>query len=290
MTVQPADIEPEEQRGRAPAAADYRYDPRFTPPQRVPWSQLSPYFTAAWGRADPGNPQPEHVEEVGQTGSGKTRLMMHMLQDRYTMRHSGAVIICTKADDTLFGQMGWPIVRQVSEVAENPNVIFWPRTRAMGNERRAFHELQVGELLHRMWRPRANTIVAFDEVGYVENLSSDMRALVQQYWREGRSVGITVLAMKQRPQGALRDMHSETSWTIAFAPKDRGDLERWAELFGARRDWMPVFDSLDPDRHEFIIRHSRSREAYISWVDVELVPQKVKEGRGYEARVRGRST
>jgi len=103
MTVQPADIEPEEQRGRAPAAADYRYDPRFTPPQRVPWSQLSPYFTAAWGRADPGNPQPEHVEEVGQTGSGKTRLMMHMLQDRYTMRHSGAVIICTKADDTLFG-------------------------------------------------------------------------------------------------------------------------------------------------------------------------------------------
>jgi hypothetical protein len=102
-------------------------------------------------------------------------------------------------------------------------------------------------------------------------------------------VGITVLAMKQRPQGALRDMHSETSWTIAFAPKDRGDLERWAELFGARRDWMPVFDSLDPDRHEFIIRHSRSREAYISWVDVELRPQKVKEGRGYEARVRGRS-
>jgi hypothetical protein len=47
---------------------------------------------------------------------------------------------------------------------------------------------------------------------------------------------------------------------------------------------MPVFDDLDQDKHEFIIRHSRSRESYISWVDVPLVPQKIKR-KGLRAMV-----
>lgn len=267
---------------------DYRSDPGFEFPERVPWSELGPYFTAAWGRADPSNPQPEGLEIIGQNGSGKTRLVMHMLQERYAARRSAAVMILTKTDDDIFTQMGWPVVSRPDEIAGNPNVIFWPRTRLMGNARKSFHERMVSELLHRLWQPGANTIVEFDEIGYVESLSGDMRALVQQYWREGRSLGITTVAMKQRPQGTQRDMHSESLWTVGFKPKDRGDLERWAELFGARRDWMPVFDDLDANAHEFVIRHSRTGEAYISWVDVPLTPQKVKEGRGHESRIRGR--
>jgi hypothetical protein len=146
----------------------------------------------------------------------------------------------------------------------------------MGTERKQYHEQRIAQLLNRLWQPGANRIVAFDEIGYVEGLSGEIRALIQQYWREARSQGITVAAMKQRPQGALRDMHSETYWTAAFAPKDRADVERFAELFGHRRDWIPVFDSLDPDKHEFILRHSRSREAYVSWIDTPLEPMKPK--------------
>ena len=89
-------------------------------------------------------------------------------------------------------------------------------------------------------------------------------------------MGIQVVGMKQRPQGALRDMHSETFWTAVFRPKDRSDAERFAELLGHRRDWVPVLDALDLDAHEFVIRHSRSDEAYISWVDVPLSPQKIR--------------
>lgn len=266
---------------------DFRHDPTFAWPERVPWSELAPYFAMAWGRAEPSNPQPEDVEAVGQKGSGKTRLIMHMLQDRYSYRQGGAVFIATKTDDELFKRLGWPIVTRAQEVAGNPNVIFWPRTRLMGNARKAYHERELSSLLHRLWRPKANTVVCFDEIAYAESLSGDLRALIQQYWREARSLGITVMAMKQRPQGTQRDMHSETQWTIGFKPKDRADLERWAELFGARRDWMPVFDTLDAARHEFIIRHSRTGDAYISWVDVPLYPQNVKQGRGHEARIRG---
>ncbi len=289
MTVRPEDIEPEDAKASAPA--DWRSDPSFTWPERVPWSELGPDFIGTWGRADEANPQPEHWEIIGPSGSGKTHLMLTALQDRYRQRKTGAILIVTKADDAIFRQLGWPVVTKSDEIRDS-NVVFWPRTRKTGLERRAFHDQRISQLLNHLWNPpngkRPNTIVAFDEVGYIEGLSGEMRALIQQYWREARSLGITVVAMKQRPQGALRDMHSETYWTAAFAPKDRSDAERFAELYGHRRDWLPVFDSLDPDKHEFILRHSRSREAYISWVDVPLRPQKIKRS-GLRGVIGGRA-
>lgn len=288
MTVRPEDVEPEDQRAAAPA--DWRSDPSFIVPPRVPWSVQGPEFIETWGRSDPANPQPEHLEIIGPSGSGKTHLMLTMLQDRYRQRKTGAILVVTKADDGIFKQLGWPVVTKADEIQDS-NVVFWPRTRKTGLERRAFHDQRISQLLNHLWNPpngkRPNTIIAFDEVGYIEQLSGEMRALIQQYWREARSLGITVVAMKQRPQGALRDMHSETYWTAAFAPKDRSDAERFAELFGHRRDWLPVFDSLDPDRHEFILRHSRSREAVISWVDTPLTPQKIKRS-GLAGRISGR--
>jgi hypothetical protein len=280
VTVQRDDTEPEAYRGsRGQAPADYRTDPNFRWPERVPWSELGPHFARIWGRAEKGNPQPEHMEIVGQNGSGKSYLMCTALQDRQKVRKSGAVIVCTKKADAVFGKLGWPVVDSIDGVRKHPNVIYWPVTKKMGNERRAFHDRAVSSLLHELWKEDANVIVAFDEVGYVESLSGDMKALVQQYWREARSLGITVLGMKQRPQGALRDMHSEAYWTAAFKPKDRADLERWAELFGARRDWMPVFDSLNRQRREFIIGNPVYDDAYISWVDVPLKPVKQEHQR-----------
>ena len=76
-----------------PAELDYRRDAGFRWPQRVPWSELGQLFTAAWGRADPSNPDPEHLEIVGQNGSGKSYLMCTMLQDRMVRRKTGAVIV-----------------------------------------------------------------------------------------------------------------------------------------------------------------------------------------------------
>jgi len=271
MTVQREDIEPEGQRA---TTSDWRRDPNFRWPQRRPWSELGPDFIDAWGRSDPSDPQPEHVEIVGQNGSGKSYLMCTMLQDRMRRRKTGAVIVCTKKADRVFAKLGWPICQTIDEVRQEPNCLYWPKTNRTGTARDLYLEAKVTELLDWLWKEDANIIVAFDEIGKVESLSGNSKALVQMYWREGRSLGITVVGMKQRPQGALRDMHSETYWTMGFKPKDRADLERWAELFGARRDWMPVFDSLNRQRREFIIANPVHDEAYISWVDTPLHPVK----------------
>lgn len=287
MTVQPEDTEPEDAPApRGGGGASYLYDPNFRYPERVPWSELGPDFIEAWGFR-PDRDKREHLEVIGPSGSGKTYFVETVLQQHYAeaerrrssggRKHleTGGIFIATKMDDGIFRELGWPVARDVGEIRDT-NVIFWPSTSATGTKRREYHDAKLRSLLDHVWQPNANTVLAFDEVGYAESLSGETKALIQQYWREARSLGIQVIGMKQRPQGALRDMHSETYWTAAFAPKDRSDGERFAELFGHRRDWLPVFDDLDIDKHEFLLRHSKTREAYISWVDVPLKPQKIR--------------
>ena len=289
MSIPAEEIEPEGQRATTPATGGsgmYLHDPRFTWPERVPWSVLGPDFIQAWG-FDPPRGKREHLEVIGPSGSGKTYWVETVLQQHYAeaerrrsangRKHleTGAIFLATKKDDGIFAEMGWPIVGDVAEIRDT-NVIVWPRTSATGSRRKEFHERHVRSLLDHLWTEDANTILAFDEVGYAESLSGEVRTQIQQYWREFRSMGGQVIGMKQRPQGALRDMHSETYWTASFAPNDTADTERFAELFGRRRDWVPVFDTLDVDKHEFILRHSKSREAYITWVDTPLRPQKIR--------------
>ncbi len=274
MTVQPeavqqADIAPE----RRPGGAAWLSDPNFKAPERVPWSALQEEFMAAW--ADKPWNQREHWEIIGPTGSGKTYLMETALQERYRRNKTGAVLVCTKQDDSVFREMGWPIASSAGDIRDT-NVIFWPRTSLKGSARKEFMRARVQVLLDELWQPQADTIVAFDEIAYVENLSGELRDTIQMYWREARSVHIQMIAMKQRPQGTQRDMHSESMWTAVFKPKNRADAEVFAELLGAKRDWMPVLDGLDLSKHEFVIRHSSSQEAYLSWVDEPLRPQEIQ--------------
>lgn len=240
--------------------------------ERIPWSVLGPEFAMVWGRADPANPEPEHAEIIGMNGSGKTYLLMKILQERMLVRNSHIILVVTKQADRVFAKLGWPIVHDLRELRKYRQCIYWPRTNLIGRQRRAFHEARIRELLTRLWVPESNRVIAFDEIAYIESLSPDVKDLIAMYWREGRSNGLTVVAMKQRPQGVQRDMSSETWWTFAFVPKDRADAERFAELFGNKKDWLPVFDSMNPDNHEFLVRHTRSRQAYISWVDEPLKP------------------
>jgi hypothetical protein len=257
---------------------DYRHDATFTFPERVPWSELGAQFAELWGRADPANPQPEHMWMIGQNGSGKTHGLGVIFQERAQV-YKGTrtqIIVANKAADDTLGKIGFQQARNWDQLMKGIRdghraFIFWPRTDLMGAQAKAFHNREISQLLERLWTPESATDVAIDDWGYAEKLPN-VRELLEQYLREGRSEDISLTGMKQRPQGSDRLTSSETHWTVAFKPKDRADLERWAELFGARRDWMPVFDSMSAMNREFIIKHNRSQEAYISWMDKPLTP------------------
>jgi hypothetical protein len=256
----------------------------FRPPEAVPWSELGPSFMAVWGR-----PEPEHMEITGQTGSGKSYLLATLLQERALYRGTAEILVVTKQGDRTLERLGWPVAGEWAEVRRWRQAVFWPRTTATGGARQRYHEKQIYDLLTRLWQPDANVLVAFDEIGYVEGLSARLRAEIRMWWREARSNGITIVAMKQRPIGVVRDQHSETRWKCVFPPADRGDLDRFAELLGAPRDWAPVLDSLDQQQHQFVIRNSATREAYVSWVDYELEPVPAQAAQQPAASAYGRA-
>lgn len=240
--------------------------------ERVPWSELGPEFIAAWGRDEKGQQRAEHIEIVGMSGSGKTYFLATILQERMIVRNTPAIIIATKPADSTLQTLGWPIVEKARELSKHRQVIFWPQTKAVGTARKQYQNEQIYNLLTGLWHADSNIIIAFDEIAYAESLSPEMRDVIEMYWREARSQGISIIGMKQRPQGANRHMSSETMWTIAYPPKDHQDMERFAELFGNRRQWIKVLESMDASKREFLIRNSVTSDAYISWVDLPLRP------------------
>lgn len=245
--------------------------------ERIPWSELAPEFAQIWGRADASDPQPESMEVLGMNGSGKTLFVCKAVQERMIVRKTPCVFIQTKPDDKTILRLGWPIVDDPRRVRRERWCVYWPRTNKTGRERKAYQAAKIQQLLDYLWHKDSNIIVVFDDFGYTQSLNEDIRQTTEMYLREGRSSGITSVMIKQRPQRATREMHSETYWTVAFVPKDRQDMERFAELYGRKQEWMPVFDQMDPDRHEFLIKHARSRAVYISWIDTPLVPIKRPE-------------
>jgi hypothetical protein len=234
--------------------------------ERVPWSLLGPEFVARWGRPR-GKNEPEHLEILGPTGSGKGVFLRDILLERARRRGTSIIFICTKSADKTTRSMGWPIVDDWRGVTKNEQVIFWPRTSALGEERWSYQAAKVQDLLNRLWGEDANTLVVFDEFLYIEGLSQDLKKTCGTYLREGRSHGIGCVLGKQRPQGVQRDMHSETDWKIAFRMNDDEDNERLAQLYGRKKEWLPIIQSLDREKFEFLIQHKMSDTTYISWVD-----------------------
>lgn len=261
----------------------YRHAVDFVPPERIPWSELGPEFVEIWGRPR-GKFQPEHVEITGQNGSGKTYILITLLQERALVRGSSEILIVTKEADDTVHRLGWPIVDTWKDLQRYRQAIFWPRTGLQGEEREQYHEQKIYELMTRLWQPGANTVLAFDEIGYVEDLSRRVKKTIRMYWREARSHGVTLVAMKQRPIGVVRDQHSESRWKFVFPPADRGDIVRFAELLGTPRDWAPVLDSLNQENHEFVVRNSVTKQSYISWIDYDIQPIPTQTEKGQPTR------
>lgn len=270
--------------GPSPVAdrADWRHDADFRWPERLPWSELGPQFQAAFGRADPSDPQPEHIGIYGQNGTGKTHAAGIIYQQRAYVTRRPSVLIAHKPIDPTLAKIGWPIVNSwdqlVAKVREGQvNVIFRPRTRLMGHARHRFYDTRITDALDRFWasvteKQPADMDIVFDDAAFIEEDLGEAFGRLKQYLREGRAPGFSVGLLKQRVQGGSRLEASETQWTLGFRPKDDDDLERWSQLFGPKRDWMPVMRTLQRDKREFLIQHAPSRTSYISWMDVPLEP------------------
>lgn len=247
-------------------------------PDRVPWGKfgytgqgkerrliatgLGAGFIQAWGRPR-GRVQPEHVSVYGPTGSGKSHFEKSILLMRAAARKSTTIIVATKPDDGTLTSMGWPIVDEWPAGYDKNQVIYWAKAKGLGSRGIDRQREKVMDLLDRVWEPNANVVLSFDELAYIEQ-DLGLRVPVTRFYREGRALGITLVATTQRPAGVSRYMHSEAGWMVAFAPEDEDDRDRVAQILGNKTYYREVLAQLDREKHEFLMIHKLTRESYIS--------------------------
>jgi len=270
-------------------------DSGFVWPQEIPWSELGPDFIETYGHDENGRPRWEHMEATGQSGSGKSYAIGTILQQRAQRWGTAELAVVTKQSDDSIPLLGWPVIGSYEELRDMKyrQAVFWPQTTLQGEEREGFHEAQIYPLLTTLWPApgeQASTLVYMDEVRYLESLSRRMKKQIRMYWREGRSHGIGMIAGAQRPVEMVRDQHSESRWKIVFPPADTGDMQRFAEMLGRWKDWQPVLESLDQPMHQFVLRNSNTKDAYITWIDSDLhpLPSQTPEGQK-KARQQGKT-
>lgn len=234
-------------------------------PEFISWRELGPAFVGEWGWPE-GKWSAEHLAILGPTGSGKSLFMMTAIDERCRASGAHAVVLATKpADGTMmsFTRKGWKLRRKWPPEYGETRVIYWPPgasiTAGNAKQRQAVYEFLVS-----IWKPDANIIMAFDEIAYVE-IDLKLRRIVEQYWREARTLGCTICATTQRPRNVSRQMHSAPSWSVAFRPDDEDDAKRVAEIMGSRREFTPVLMGLE--RYSFLMVHRRTRQAYISRIE-----------------------
>lgn len=238
-------------------------------PPRVAWEELGPDFFTAWGYPD-GKFKPQHLAIYGPTGRGKSFFEAYILAERARLRGSRVVVIATKPADKTLMRLGWPIVQSwppaqgwTKDKRRYNQVIYWVKAPRLDEESQARQSQKIRDLLQQLWVPDSNIVVVFDEIAYVEQ-ELKLGVLTARYFREGRGLGITVVASTQRPAYVSRTMHSETDWAVFFAPKDEEDLERLAQIAGNKLYYKRVLASLNAAKYEFLLVHALTGESVIS--------------------------
>jgi hypothetical protein len=231
------------------------------PVPRVPWLELRDSFTREWGFPS-GVPTAEHVAVLGPTGQGKTLLIAELVSARARARESHVVFIATKPGDATLARLGWPVIRAWPPGYGQAQVVFWPRA-GKPSSGAGPQKMAIRRLLDDLWVPSSNRIVVFDEIATIEN-DLGLRRQVARYWREARSVGITIVAGTQRPRAVSRHMFSEPSWVFLFRFTDQDEARRAGEVGGNRRRIAAAVGELRP--HEFLAIHTRTGELAISRV------------------------
>lgn len=228
--------------------------------ERMEWDE----FAAQWDWR-----QGEHVSLIGPTGAGKTTLGLAILPFR---RYS--VALGTKPKDPTLSALvraGWSRIRRWRDRPPMPIVngkmapvrlILWPTFRRMADA--AEHRQVFRDALHDMFAEGSWCLFA-DEIMY---LSNDLRldAELKLWWRQGRSIGLSLVAATQRPAWVPLELYSQASHLFLWRTTDRRDLERLRDISGPvdSRELMATVQSLDWRAFEVLYVDTKSGRLIIT--------------------------
>jgi energy-coupling factor transporter ATP-binding protein EcfA2 len=211
---------------------------------RHPWQDH--YSTLDWK-------QGEHIFIAGPTSAGKTTLMSKLVP-----RRSHVVVFVTKLHDETFARefSGWNRLEEWPKGGPPPwmnRILLWPKpvknnmAGTLAKQRAVF-----ADAMDRIGT-QGNRCVVVDEMlmfcdAKILNLGNTVGML--HYF--GRSHGITMVTLTQRPAWIPRVVMSSVTHAYVAKTTDNEDLKRLSEMGGV--DKREVGDSLKrlPDRHDYV--------------------------------------
>lgn len=228
---------------------------------RVPWETLRASLASSW---QPG----EHVTVIGPTGSGKTHLALSLAEMRPYI-----FVLATKRQDPLVDELqgrGYHVTSDLSEVLwtqgngrshpVSPRIVFWPRPPE-SLDLRERQALQASAHRKAMdWADKTGQwVVLLDESMWLADnlrLEREMNSL----WFQGRTQGLSVLALAQRPSRIPRLAFSQATYLFIGKFGDRRDIETLRDVSSTipRETIESAIRSLDFDAHEFLFMDCKS--------------------------------
>lgn len=228
--------------------------------ERLSWSEFEEQFVWFQG---------EHVSLIGPTGAGKTTLALALLPFR-----KYCTVFGTKPKDSTLSALlrrDWTRLYEWGDKEAAPNrwqgtpaqkLVLWPRFKSMADA--AHHHEIFREALHEMFVDEG-WCVFVDEVRYIAKDLGLHREL-NQYWLQGRSIDLSIIAATQRPVWVPPEMYNQATHLFLWRASDRRDLSRIQDISGNvdRARVAQTVQALDFNKYEVLYVNVRTGELIIT--------------------------
>lgn len=181
--------------------------------------------------------QGQHLTIVGLIGSGKTTLAKLLLQ-----RRQFVIMLATKRLDPIYTELeqeGYKIVTTVADLeaavaeleeGEPGRFIFKPPLSSPSKQAIRDQTEQFQQVLLYIYNS-GNWAVFCDEIRYLtENLG--LRSEFEVLWLQGRTLGISVVALTQRPVAIPLLAFDQAYYMFIFRVNHKDDIDRIADYSG----------------------------------------------------------
>ena len=231
--------------------------------EHVPWETFLPRMQWRQG---------EHVSLIGPTGYGKTTVALDLLRER-----TYQTICATKPRDAVLQALvrsgeyqrikswpppGPPTVRTATGYVPTKwsHLVLWPEWKGSADTAKmgeTFWEALAGIFAEGKW------CVYVDELAYMVRrlgLATDL----QDFWQQGRSLGLSLVGATQRPAWVPLDLYSQADHLVLYTCTDETDLRRVQGLAG-----------IDPATIRRLLRSLRKYEfVYVNKATEQVVVSK----------------
>lgn len=199
--------------------------------------------------------QGEHLTMIGPTGSGKTTLALELI----TVHPYVAIIGTKQRDDTLekFAKKHkhYRIINEFKKSTLDDTMIVWPKLKKDASNV-GVQAVPIRNSLNTMFFQGGWTVFC-DELWYLANRLKQERIL-ESFWSQGRSSGLSLVGCCQRPSWIPRFAFSEPRYLLIGQMEDERDVETVSQGTNVNRKILSeIVNKLE--RHEFIFYNRNDR-------------------------------